>query len=49
VVVKVFTLDMSFLSGGHRVLSSIVLGIVLIAVSVLYQRRLATQAAVPRP
>jgi uncharacterized membrane protein len=38
VVGKVFFYDLSFLSGGHRILSSIILGIVLIAVSVLYQR-----------
>ena len=49
VALKVFTVDMSYLSGGHRVLSSIVLGIVLIAVSVLYQRRLGTQPAMSRP
>jgi uncharacterized membrane protein len=46
---KVFFVDMSYLSGGYRVLSSIVLGIVLIAVSVLYQRRLAAQTALQRP
>ena len=45
VVAKVFLIDLSYLSGGYRVLSSIVLGIVLLAVSFLYQRRLATQAA----
>jgi uncharacterized membrane protein len=38
VVGKVFLYDLSFLSGGHRIVSSIVLGIVLIAISVLYQR-----------
>jgi uncharacterized membrane protein len=41
VVGKVFLSDLSFLSGGYRVLSSVVLGAALIAVSVLYQRRLA--------
>jgi uncharacterized membrane protein len=46
---KVFFVDMSYLSGGYRVLSSIVLGIVLIAVSVLYQRRLSAQTALQRP
>ena len=45
VVAKVFLIDLSYLSGGYRVLSSIVLGIVLLAVSFLYQRRLAAQAA----
>jgi len=45
VVAKVFFLDLSYLSGGYRVLSSIVLGIVLLAVSFLYQRGLAAQAA----
>src|SRR5205823_5945767 len=45
VVAKVFLVDLSYLSGGYRVLSSIVLGIVLLAVSFLYQRGLAAQAA----
>lgn len=45
VVGKVFLYDLSFLSGGHRILSSIVLGIVLIAISVLYQRSLAPRLA----
>ncbi len=45
VVGKVFLYDLSFLSGGHRILSSIVLGIVLIAISVLYQRSLAARPA----
>ena len=45
VVAKVFLIDLSYLSGGYRVLSSIVLGIVLLAVSFLYQRGLAAQAA----
>ena len=44
VVAKVFLIDLSYLSGGYRVLSSIVLGIVLLAVSFLYQRGLAAQA-----
>jgi uncharacterized membrane protein len=43
VVGKVFVHDLSFLSGGHRILSSIVLGIVLIAISVLYQRSVASR------
>jgi uncharacterized membrane protein len=45
VVGKVFLYDLAFLSGGHRILSSIVLGIVLIAISVLYQRNLAARPA----
>jgi uncharacterized membrane protein len=45
VVGKVFLHDLSFLSGGHRILSSIVLGIVLIAISVLYQRSVAARKA----
>jgi uncharacterized membrane protein len=45
VVAKVLVLDLSFLSGGHRIVSSIVLGVVLLAVSFLYQRRLAARAA----
>lgn len=44
-VVKVFFYDLSFLSGVYRVLSSIVLGLILLAVSFLYQRRMAAQAA----
>lgn len=43
VVGKVFLLDLSFLSGGHRIASSIVLGIVLLAISFVYQRRLGTR------
>jgi hypothetical protein len=45
VVGKVFLYDLSFLGGGHRILSSIVLGIVLIAISVLYQRSVAASKA----
>jgi uncharacterized membrane protein len=45
VVGKVFLYDLSFLSGGHRILSSIVLGIVLIAISVLYQHSLSARPA----
>ncbi len=47
VVGKVFLFDLSFLSGGYRILSSIVLGVVLIAVSVRYQRALAAQRDAP--
>jgi len=38
---KVFLYDLSFLSGGYRIVSSIVLGIVLLGVSFLYQRRIS--------
>jgi uncharacterized membrane protein len=38
---KVFLYDLSFLSGGYRIVSSIVLGIVLLGVSFLYQRRVS--------
>jgi uncharacterized membrane protein len=38
---KVFLYDLSFLSGGYRIISSIVLGIVLLGVSFLYQRRVS--------
>ena len=41
-VVKVFLYDLSFLSGGYRIISSIVLGMVLLGVSFLYQRRVST-------
>ena len=37
---KVFFADLSYLRGGYRVLSSIGLGLVLLAVSFVYQRRL---------
>lgn len=42
---KVFLYDLSFLSGIYRVLSSIVLGLILVGVSFLYQRRLGTATA----
>jgi len=38
---KVFLYDLSFLSGGYRIISSIVLGIVLLGVSFLYQHRVS--------
>ena len=44
-VIKVFFFDLSYLSGVYRVLSSIVLGLILLAVSFLYQRRMAAQKA----
>jgi uncharacterized membrane protein len=44
-LVKVFFFDLSFLSGVYRVVSSIVLGLMLVGVSFLYQRRLAVHKA----
>lgn len=44
-VIKVFFFDLSYLSGVYRVLSSIVLGLILLAVSFLYQRRMTAQTA----
>jgi uncharacterized membrane protein len=41
VVAKVFLYDLSFLSGGYRIISSIVLGVVLLGVSFLYQRHVS--------
>jgi uncharacterized membrane protein len=38
---KVFLYDLSFLSGGYRIISSIVLGVVLLGVSFLYQRHVS--------
>jgi uncharacterized membrane protein len=38
---KVFLFDLSFLSGGYRIISSIVLGVVLLGVSFLYQRHVS--------
>jgi uncharacterized membrane protein len=38
---KVFLYDLSFLSGGYRIVSSIVLGVVLLGVSFLYQRHVS--------
>ena len=37
-IVKVFTLDLSFLERAYRIASLLVLGIVLLAVSFTYQR-----------
>jgi uncharacterized membrane protein len=44
---KVFLLDFAALTGIYRVVSSLALGIVLLSISFVYQRRLAT-APVPR-
>jgi uncharacterized membrane protein len=45
--VKVFLVDLAFLSGVYRVLSSIMLGVVLLVVSFFYQRRLAAARSAP--
>lgn len=42
---KVLVHDLSFLSGGHRILSSIAVGLALIGISVLYQRRATARRA----
>jgi uncharacterized membrane protein len=38
-IVKVFLFDLSELQGGYRVLSLIILGLILLAVSFVYQNR----------
>lgn len=43
VVVKVFLYDLSFLERAYRILSFLVLGVVLLIVSFLYQRRIARE------
>jgi uncharacterized membrane protein len=43
VVVKVFLFDLSFLDRFYRIVSFFVLGLALLAVSFLYQRKLAAQ------
>ena len=45
VSLKVFFADLAFLRGFYRIISSIALGVVLIAISYLYQRRLMRGAA----
>jgi uncharacterized membrane protein len=45
VVGKVFLYDLSFLERFYRIVSFVVLGVVLLVVSFLYQRRLAERAA----
>ena len=45
VIMKVFFYDLSFLSGMYRILSSTGLGVVLLVVSFLYQRKLAAMKA----
>jgi uncharacterized membrane protein len=46
---KVFFFDLSYLSGFYRIGSSIALGVVLLAVSFFYQRRLAAARAAETP
>ena len=43
VSVKVFLADLSFLRGFYRIISSIALGVVLLVISYIYQRRLAAR------
>jgi|SRR5690348_71775 len=43
VVVKVFLYDLSFLERAYRILSFLVLGVVLLIVSFLYQRKIARE------
>jgi len=43
VVVKVFLFDLSFLERAYRILSFLVLGVVLLIVSFLYQRKIARE------
>ena len=43
VVVKVFLYDLSFLERAYRILSFLVLGVVLLVVSFLYQRKIARE------
>jgi uncharacterized membrane protein len=45
VVVKVLVFDLSYLEGGYRVVSSVALGVVLLLVSLVYQRRVAAARA----
>lgn len=42
---KVFVADLAFLRGFYRIISSVALGVVLIVVSLLYQRKLAADKA----
>jgi uncharacterized membrane protein len=42
--VKVFFNDLSMLSGFYRVISSVALGVILLSISFVYQRRLSTRA-----
>jgi len=45
VILKVFFSDLAFLRGAYRILSFVALGVVLLVVSFLYQRRLAAAPA----
>lgn len=49
VVMKVFLFDLSFLERFYRIVSFVVLGVVLLVVSFLYQRRLAAGSAGEKP
>ncbi len=49
VVVKVFLFDLSFLERVYRILSFLALGVVLLVVSFLYQRRLAATRSQESP
>ena len=40
---KVFLADLAYLSGAYRIASSVALGLVLLAVSFLYQRSLVAR------
>ena len=45
VVAKTFLFDLSFLENQYRILSFVVVGVLLLAVSFIYQRRLKTETA----
>jgi uncharacterized membrane protein len=47
VVLKVFFYDLSFLDRAYRILSFLILGCALLAISFLYQRKLARDRSVP--
>ena len=49
VVVKVFLFDLSFLERFYRILSFLVLGLLLLAVSFYYQRKIAARSQEQRP
>lgn len=45
---KVFFVDLSMLSGFYRVMSSVAVGVILLIISFVYQRRLASRAPEPQ-
>jgi uncharacterized membrane protein len=49
VILKVFFNDLAFLRGAYRILSFVVLGVVLLVISFLYQRRLAAERTTEGP